>query len=74
MENLTCSFCNKEVAENFQFCPHCGEPLTELAKKIEEKRNANAQLKVIFSLIENVNDEKTINLLKEYVNKLKENI
>ena len=74
MENLTCSFCKKEIAEEFGFCPYCGEPQTELAKKIEEKRNANAQLKVIFSLIENVNDEKTISLLKEYVNKLKENL
>ncbi len=74
MENMICEFCHKEVEENFNFCPYCGEPVSELAKQIKAKQNINAQLKLVFSLLEKVNDEKTITLLQEFVDEAKKNI
>ncbi len=71
MENLTCEFCHKEVTENFNFCPYCGEPLTDIAKQIKSKQNSNAQLKLIYTLLDRVSDEKTIKTLQEIVEEIK---
>ena len=74
MENKVCEFCNKEVEENFNFCPYCGEALTDIAKQINAKVKTNAKLELVFKLLENTNDEKTIELLQNFVEQAKKNV
>ena len=71
MENKVCEFCHKEIEENYNFCPYCGEALSDLAVQIKEKQLINAQLKLVFNLLDKVTDEKTITLLQEFVEEAK---
>lgn len=69
MEKI-CTECSQKVEENFNFCPHCGLALSEMAKKLDQQKTINAQLVLIASLMNETSDVKTLNLLKEWATKL----
>lgn len=67
-----CSVCKKQVSENYNFCPYCGKPLTDLAKELIKTQIDNNRLEVLIKLIDNVDDEKTLKLIKSMVKKISE--
>lgn len=70
MENKSkCPFCEKEIESGFDFCPYCGEPLTEMAKELRDKSDSIVELEFASSLIGEVKDENTLKLLKKFVEK-----
>ena len=40
---MKCLNCKEEIYE-FDFCPHCGTPISEIAKQVEIKKNTKKQL------------------------------
>jgi predicted amidophosphoribosyltransferase len=67
---MKCLNCKHEIYE-YDFCPHCGTPISELAKKVEIKKNTNIRLETLLKLVNLIDDDKTLNIIKELVNKLK---
>ena len=74
MEEKKCPVCEKEINKEYNFCPYCGEPMTEVAKEIQERQTTIAQLKLLGALIEKVQDKKTLELLEKLVNQYKKDI
>lgn len=68
--NNICEKCSKKFNESDNFCAKCGEPLNDLAKEFTKRQFYNAQLKLVLKLIDEIKDEKTLLLLKSYVEKL----
>ena len=74
MEEKKCPVCEKEINKEYNFCPYCGEPMTEVAKEIQKRQTTIAQLKLLGALIEKVQDKKTLELLEKLVNQYKNDI
>jgi len=72
-KEYNCPFCTLQIQKDFNFCPHCGEGLTDLAKEIVKKQNACAQLKLVGLLIDKVKDKKTLELLEKLTEMYKNN-
>lgn len=62
-----CPVCEKEIDNGFSFCPYCGEPLNDMAKKFFKIKDQNAQLKMLYALITKIDDEKSLKILKAMV-------
>ena len=60
-----CEVCNNELNENFDFCPFCGEAISEKAKELENQKIINAELVLIANLIKTTTDKKTLELLNK---------
>lgn len=67
---IYCSACKNEISENFNFCPNCGRPLTELAKRLVTEQKINCELELLIKLIDYVEDDKTLKLLNALIKKL----
>ncbi|MBQ0017215.1 MAG: zinc ribbon domain-containing protein [Clostridiales bacterium] len=67
-----CSVCFTELKENDNFCPACGEPLTELAKELVSEQKVNTELALLVKLIDYIDDEKTLKFIDGLVKKLSE--
>lgn len=65
-----CPFCQNEVNETDNFCSCCGEALNEYARVIINKKDKTSKLKLLYVLIENAKDPKTLNLLNKALEKL----
>ena len=68
-----CPVCEKELEKEFNFCPYCGEPLTDLAKETLREQTKIAQLKLISLLTDKVKDKDTLALLEKLTAMYKEN-
>ena len=66
---MKCLNCKQE-AYSYDFCPHCGTPLTEKSKKVEIQKNTNIRLETLLKLTTLVDDEKTLKIIDELVKKL----
>ena len=55
---MECLNCKKEIYE-FDFCPHCGTPISEVAKQVEIKKNTNVRLETLLKVAKLTSDEKT---------------
>jgi predicted amidophosphoribosyltransferase len=66
-----CKNCLSPISSDYSFCPYCGEPLNDLAKQIVKKQNSIAQLRLIYVLLEKVEDEKTKKMLNKLIEKYK---
>ena len=58
-----CPTCAKVLEAEFNFCPYCGEPLTELAKETVREQTKIAQLKLVSLLVDKVKDKDTLAIL-----------
>lgn len=67
MKQNKCPYCEKTLADEFNFCPYCGEPLNDLAKEMSREQTKVAQLKLINLLTDKVKDKETLALLKKLV-------
>lgn len=72
MEKQVCQFCEKQVVEEYNFCPYCGEPLNAQAKQLLNEKLDIAKLEQIKGLIELVQDQKTLLMLKDIATKISE--
>ena len=64
-----CSKCNEEFLEVYNYCPDCGEPLSDLAKTKEALKLQNAKLQALEELSKSTNDQNVLNAIKEYISK-----
>ena len=71
MEKDICPNCEKNIEKNFNFCPYCGEALTEIAKEIIVKQAKISQLKLINVLTNKVKDSDTLKLLEKLISMYK---
>ena len=62
---------NKQEIYEFDFCPHCGTPISDIAKQVEIKKNTNIRLETLLKISKLTNDEKTLTIIKELIDKLK---
>lgn len=71
--NNFCAICNKYYNNKINFCPICGEPLTDNAKNFLKQKEINAQLQILRALIKLIHNEKDLQIIKSMINKLTEN-
>lgn len=64
-----CSKCNEEFLEVYNYCPDCGEPLSELAKTKEALKMQNAKLQALDELAKSTKDQNVLNAIKEFLSK-----
>lgn len=64
-----CSKCNEEFLEVYNYCPSCGEPLSDLAKTKETLKMQNAKLQALEELSKSTNDQNVLNAIKAYLSK-----
>lgn len=67
---IKCNHCGRNNLEIANFCQFCGEPLTEIAKDLQKERIITSQLLILSQLVNKVEDEKTLNLIKSAIKKL----
>lgn len=70
MEKRICESCEKELESGFNFCPYCSKAITEEAKKLEDKKMINAGLVMLAGVISKIEDEKSLKVLRDYMNKV----
>ena len=64
-----CSKCNEEFLDVYNYCPDCGEPLSDLAKTKEALKVQNAKLQALQELSSYTNDQTVLNTIKEFLSK-----
>ena len=64
-----CNNCKKNVNENFNYCPYCGEPLNEIAKRKQQIVLQNAGLLKLHELSLSTNDPAVLKAIKNFVKK-----
>ena len=69
---MKCLNCKEEVY-NYDFCPHCGTPLTDTAKSIEINKNINIRLETLLKLATLTDDNKTLEIIENIATQLKNN-
>ncbi len=74
MENKICEICKSEIDESANFCPMCGEALTENAKVYKKQLAIKAKLEILSDLSKVVKDTVTLGQIKMFIYKLKEEI
>lgn len=74
MDKKICQICKNEIDENANFCPMCGEAISDNAKIYKKQLSIKAQLEILSDLSKIVKDTKSLELIKAFILKLKENI
>ena len=67
---MKCKNCQAEI-QDFNYCPVCGEPLTDKAVEVEKQKVLNIRLETLLKLTKTTDDEKTLLLIKELISKIK---
>lgn len=67
---MKCPVCNSLIQES-SFCPLCGAPLSETAKKIETSKINNIRLETLLKICNLTSDEQTLIKIKTLVDSLK---
>lgn len=70
MENQTCKICQKQIAKEYNFCPHCGSALTEIAKRLNKEKFDVIKLKLLNDIAEKIEDKKTLKQLNSIAEKI----
>lgn len=74
MESKICKICKSEIDEGSNFCPMCGEAISENAKIYKKQLEIKAQLEVLANLAKVVKDTRSLELIKSFILKLKSEI
>ena len=74
MENKICEICKSEIDESANFCPMCGEALSENAKVYKRQLEIKSKLEILSELSKLVKDTKSLELIKAFIIELKSNI
>ena len=70
---MKCKKCGNEVL-NYNFCPSCGEAITDAAKGLENAKIINARLETLLKVVDLVDDEKTLTIIKKLIENIKKNV
>lgn len=63
-----CMYCNAKMnSEKFNFCPNCGNPLTDNAIRLREQQDKKVKLEVLANLTEKIDDEKMLKILSDFI-------
>lgn len=74
MKSKICEICKSEIDEGSNFCPMCGEAISENAKIYKKQLEIKAQLEVLANLAKVVKDTRSLELIKSFILKLKSEI
>jgi len=66
---MKCINCKEELY-NYDYCPHCGTPISDKAKKVEIKKNNNIRLETLLKLTTLIDDDESLELINELAGKL----
>lgn len=69
---IECPICFTECARNANYCPACGEPISELAKDFESEKKTNIEIAILMKVMDYMKDEKDVKFLKGLIDKLAE--
>lgn len=64
---MYCPKCNVELEEEMNYCPTCGEPITDLAKQRELLKIQNAGLLKLQELSKSTTDPAVITAIKNLI-------
>lgn len=62
-----CPRCNTELIEEMNYCPECGEPITDLAKQRETLKIQNAGLLKLQELSKSTADPAVLTAIKNLI-------
>ncbi len=66
-----CAYCDKKVdIENQNFCPVCGNPLTEDGENLRHEQIVSEKLKLLSELSRSVKDPATLKTIQEKIQNL----
>lgn len=69
MDKILCISCREQVNANYNYCPHCGEPLNELARQKEQIKMQNAGLLKLHELSMSTKDPAVLKAIKNLIQK-----
>ena len=69
---MECINCKMNIS-NYDFCPHCGTPISEKAKKIEIQKNINIRLETLLKISKLTDDDATLEMIEKIATELKNN-
>ena len=70
IEQTECNKCKKDLNENFNFCPYCGEPISDVAKQIVSEKSTIEKIKMIDNLSQVIKDKESLKVFKRVVEEL----
>lgn len=70
MEKLTCKACEKEILTNYNFCPYCGNAVSDIAKRLNKEKYDIIKIKFINEICDQINDKKTLAILNKIASEL----
>lgn len=70
MENNICKICEKEIDNNYNFCPYCGAAVTEIAKRLNKEKCDIIRLKLINDLTDKIEDKGALSVLNKEAKKI----
>ena len=60
-----CLNCNAKIISAYDFCPKCGNALTENAEKLKEQQQKRIEISLLDELSEQIEDEKSLKVIIE---------
>ena len=64
-----CNYCNAKIIAVYEFCPKCGSPISENARKLKRLQNQRIEIELLEELSEKFNDEKSLKVILEELKK-----
>lgn len=62
-----CIYCHNIIDDEVDYCPCCGEPLSDKAKEVEKLKLNAVRLETINKLLDLVEDEETLKKINKLV-------
>ena len=65
-----CAYCNAKInMDLYDFCPKCGNPLSDNAIKLREKQDERIKFGVLDDLSQGISDPNVLKVISEYLKK-----
>ena len=65
-----CAYCNAKInLDLYDFCPKCGNPLSDNAIKLREKQDERIKFGVLDDLSQGISDPNVLKVISEYLKK-----
>ena len=67
---MNCKECEKEILENYNFCPYCGSAISDVAKRLNKEKVDLIKVRLINEVCDQISDKKTLEILNKMTNSL----
>lgn len=67
LNTIICPKCNTEINAEYHYCPHCGEPISDLAKEREMLKAKNAGLMKLAEFAKHSNSEQVLLAVEAFI-------